>query len=94
MVGFGFGSVVVHPISNHTQELSTVPDFVPEYSLFKPLFPSPAVFLSLCLLFLNLVCNIIGIDLFIIILCFKQKFIYLTLDFLNRFVFVGSACLW
>jgi len=66
MVGFGFGMgpVIVHPISNNTEELSTVPNVVSEDNWFQAWFPTPSEFISLCMLFLNLICNIIGIKLY------------------------------
>jgi len=48
MVGFGFGMgpVIGHPISNSTEELSTVPNVVSEDNLFQTWFPNPSVFIS------------------------------------------------
>ena len=74
MVGFGFGMgpVLVHPISNITDELSSIPNVVSEDDWFQAWFPNPSVFISLCLLFLNFICNIISTKLFNLLLCFKQ----------------------
>ena len=76
MVGFGFGMgpVIVHPISNITEELSTVPNVVSEDNWFHAWFPNPSVLISLCLLFLNLLCNIIGTVL--LLLCFKPLYFF------------------
>ena len=81
MVGFGFGMgpVLVHPISNITNVVS-------EDDWFQAWFPNPSVFISLCLLFLNFICNIISTKLFNLLLWFKQFLIIYPWVFLLVYV--------
>ena len=50
MVGFGFGMgpVIVHPISNNTEELSTVLNVVSEDDWFQAWFPNPCLLACVC----------------------------------------------
>ena len=91
MVGFGFGRpAVVSHVVNSTNVSSVVTDFVSESetSWFRTLFPDISEFLSLCLLFLNLLCNLLGTDYIFEII---YLFFFLWLEFC--FFYLSGLCL-